>query len=209
MCTLNRIPRLLVISGLAIVAFMEAGCTETLHVRTGDPVAGVYPNGRLMYYGYKSEGYRHGIWTLYFPSGLPSEIVDFSKGSREGVCWMFFPSGTLKARGQYRADRAYGTWVFYFPDGTRALEGELEGPTSARAREDDASRIGDEPSQVFGGPMDVGFTRQGVWREWHRNGHLSATGKYVDGLRQGRWREWSVDGLREFETEYRDGIRTK
>ena len=72
-----------------------------------------------VYRGTIKNGYREGLWVMYYGEGQIWSEGAYKNGSREGPWVMYYPSGQLATKGAHNNGVREGPWVWYREDGTK------------------------------------------------------------------------------------------
>jgi antitoxin component YwqK of YwqJK toxin-antitoxin module len=128
-----------------------------------------------------------GEWIFYDLDGKKMQVGNFNNGVMEGEWKWFYPSGSIFREEVYVRGNRHGLCIQYSDSATIVAKGEYvdnerEGPW--------IEHIGDsreEGSYIMG-------EKNGIWRTYHRDGHLLHTGEFVHGSPNGRHLFYHPDG---------------
>jgi antitoxin component YwqK of YwqJK toxin-antitoxin module len=176
------------------------------------------PDGEFIYYD-RSENelgryeMKDGTGTMltYWPNRKVASRQRFYQGAADGLYQELTKEGKVVVEGRFRNDVKHGAWKELTPDGVPTLEqtwkrGKLDGvvkkyvdgvvATEATYKEGKAS--GPYTEYRAGRPALTGQfaddKRTGIWTEYDREGGVTLTATYKDGVLDGNWRQL-VDGV--------------
>lgn len=72
----------------------------------------LYPDGKLEYYGYIKDGFRHGMNVLFYPNGNIESINPQDCGAADGLQKKYYENGALKSQ-EYCVLGARVTYIEY------------------------------------------------------------------------------------------------
>ena len=61
----------------------------------------LYPDGKLEYYGYIKDGFRHGMSVWFYPNGNIESINPQDCGAADGIQKKYYENGALKSQAYY------------------------------------------------------------------------------------------------------------
>lgn len=88
----------------------------------------LYPDGKLEYYGYIKDGFRHGMNVLFYPNGNIESINPQDCGAADGLQKKYYENGALKSQ-EYCVLGARVTYIEY--DEAGHITNEKLEPTDA------------------------------------------------------------------------------
>jgi antitoxin component YwqK of YwqJK toxin-antitoxin module len=176
------------------------------------------PDGEFIYYDRNENELgrfemKDGTGTMltYWPNRKVASRQRFYQGAADGLYQELTKEGKVVVEGRFRNDVKHGPWKEFTPDGVPTLEqvwkrGKLDGvvkkyvdgvvATEATYKEGKAT--GPYVEYRAGRPALTGQfaddKRTGTWTEYDREGRVTLTATYKDGVLDGNWRQL-VDGV--------------
>lgn len=68
----------------------------------------------------------HGEIIWYYKTGIPANIINYSKGVRQGKAIEYYSNGQIKFEGAYKNDKYHGKWIGYHSNGQLKVEHSWE-----------------------------------------------------------------------------------
>jgi len=158
--------------------------------------------GALVYTGYFVDDKPVGELKRYFPMGGVRVIMNYDSTSTKAHARFFWQSGNLAARGNYVDTKRDSVWLYYSNQSkalSRSVEyadGKLNG-TEQKFYPD--GRVAEEINWKNG-------LKNGVWKQFFRNGQLKSTATYVNDKLDGEFMTYFSDGTKHVEGVYRQDI---
>lgn len=148
---------------------VHGGIKEKATMKAGklDGVATTYykTGGKQMELPY-SLGKLNGELVYYTIDGKVQKRTNYVADKRQGKSTEYYSTGAVKAEGDYKGDEPFGTWKYYWDNGKLLREGSYK---------------------------DKGL-RDGVWKEYFRDGVISVEAKFTAGKYNGDYRDYDYDG---------------
>ena len=127
--------------------------------------------------GEDGEQIRHGLSTIYWPSGAKKLEMEYHCGVKHGLKMAWYENGEPWSEGEFVNGRDHGTWTVWFVDGTKSVEFTL----------------------------DHGAWN-GLHTVWDAAGRKRLAAEWVHGLRQGVVRIWDPEGVLISQDQYHDNV---
>lgn len=129
---------------------------------------GYYRTGKIRYKATVKEGLYTGNYTAYFDNGSVKKTLIFNKGLKVGPAKEYYnyPKDAIYAEGLYENDFATGEWKYYYDNG--------------------------KLSQV--GVLNKKGMRDGVWKDYNKEGVMTKEDEYRDGKSEGLAKNFYSNG---------------
>lgn len=162
----------------------------------------LYDNGELKSEGNFKNNRQVGEWKFFFSGGIPEQIGNFSNGYFDGEWKWFYKSGKPLRVEEYVRGKREGKFLEFSEQGDTVtnghyLDGEMDGNW--------VISVGDN---IETGKYVVGL-KEGVWKEYYKNGVLKSEGNYVQGNPDGKFLIYYDNGKLKEEQFYVNGFREK
>lgn len=156
-----------------------------------------YKNGKVRQEGTYKNGKITGVWKSYFRNGQVEDITNYNEnGNEQGIQQYFDMDGKIYYEGEYKDGRLV---QFKFFD----KSGKLLTDVKLKAKQDVKTYYSDGNVR-WEGSMENG-KRNGVWREFARNGILIGEYIYKDGTLNGPAKLFFYSGKTFKELTYKNG----
>jgi len=176
------------------------------------------PDGEFIYYDRNENEIgrfevKDGTGTMltFWPNRKVASRQHFYQGAADGLYQELTKEGKVVVEGRFRSDAKHGAWKEFTPDGVPTLEqmwkrGKLDGVVkkyidgaiATQATFKDGKATGLYAEYRAGKPAVTGQfaddKRTGTWTEYDREGRVTLTATYKDGVLDGNWRQL-VDGV--------------
>ena len=83
-----------------------------------------YYKSTLSYTENYNHGEKHGISTVYYPSGKVSEILNFSNNKEHGNWIQYFENGRISLKSTFKEGKLHGDYMQYHPSGMSFVTGK-------------------------------------------------------------------------------------
>ncbi len=176
------------------------------------------PNGRLLMSGTAARWWANGEprWRgRYADADL--DLNRLGGQNAEGIygkvgAWEFFhENGKHQERSTYRAGRLDGPTETFDEKGRRVHRGRLTPLPSGRGSVPEGVWSSYDPpgtlkERTTWKVLEKDNIKHGLHEEFHANGELSRTGRYIQGIPDGIWRDFNEKGVMVGETPYDKGV---
>lgn len=162
----------------------------------------LYENGEVKSEGLFKNNRQVGEWDFYFAGGVPEQIGNFANGYFDGEWKWFYKNGKFLRIEEYVNGKREGKFFEFSELGdtiTRGffIDGERNGEWMVR--------VGDN---IEKGRYNVGL-KEGIWKEYYKNGVLKSQGNYVQGNPDGKFEIYYDNGKLKEEQYYVNGFKEK
>ena len=164
----------------------------------------------------EKEGYKTGIWVMYYQNGNKAMTGKFDNDRKEGTWQVFHQDGWLESEGPYVKGGQTGIWNYYdnkkqivarytmkgamingpswqYENGRLTGEGRLSGLVKNPKRNGEFKEYYPNGTVKSDGNYMMN-KKSGLFKEYHPNGNLMAEGKYMNNVRNGDWKFYLQDG---------------
>lgn len=172
------------------------GMWEPFIADTGDHIWAPVPTGgdtlttfqgQKLQTGEYIRGRKNGVWRSAYSCGRPHTLESWLRGTRHGIHKRWRRDKSLVAVGGYISGKRQGYWK----DST----GEACFVRGRRVKEPDSTAKTFGPNGAIASRTEYRQgKRNGIHREWDKDGRCVTTGAYVGGKRSGYWRTQLSEG---------------
>lgn len=176
-----------------------------------------YQNSNLKSEGNRKDFLLDSIWKFYNEDGFITTEITYIANKKTGPYKIYGDSGVLKETYFLVDDKKTGEFIEYYPSGEIKKKGGFKNDTIQGTlfefAEDDNRIIklttfkeGYIDNEEYINSKDLDGNKQGVWKEFHKNGKLKKEANYRDNKVNGIVKEFSPSGELKILEKFKDGV---
>ena len=154
--------------------------------------AGLYENGS-----------KEGEWRMFSNENILLKLSTYKDNQLNGTSIEFFNNNSIKSSKEYKDGKLDGKAIEYYDENNIYFEGTYKnGLLNGEAKE---YVIYTDGSSSYSEGYYVDSEKQGLWKEYDKEGTLHSSQNYTDGREDGLYRQYTKEGILEYTEEWEYG----
>lgn len=153
--------------------------------------------------GLYESGSKEGEWRMFSNNNILLKLSTYKDDQLNGPSIEFFDDNSIKSSKEYKDGKLDGKTIEYFDENNIFFEGFYKnGLLNGEAKE---YFIYTDGSSSYSEGYYVNNEKQGVWKEYDKEGNLHSTQNYTNGKEDGTYSQYTKEGILKYTEEWEYG----